>query len=490
MITVLMLLGMSVSASAQPITTATIWSGQRSIDEPVVVQPGVTLTIEPGSQITFGSAGRLTLNRGATLQAVGSADKPIVFEGNKAGEIIGYTVTVQAEFCQFRNFATGNDKQRYAMQLIAGAGGVSFKQCTLADSKGISTSGDGPVSVIGCDFRNSTGNVELSTTNVVTFTDNTAQNTSFMFLRIGGITLRNNVLIDGMFWGPRNPLPAPDKVLIEGNYIRNHKVVNTYGILSFTGTLRDNVIRGGTWCVHGCGGTITGNVIEAFSAEEIKRLHAAGTKDFTHEHIVALPENVVITRNIFINASYGAVMGTEPHVGRNALVQNNTFDLRSNNRPIFLNHLAKGDGPRMTVRNNLFMRCSEIYDEKNIPDSLAYVDYNLWASPLAKEAARFANLTITGKNPGDEGFGSKDIPAYADRAKIIPIQAVVVNPDFSLNVSDQDMLARQVSIADVLKQYREAYRLTENSPAIDAGHPQSADDLVRDGKPDLGAIER
>lgn len=82
------------------ITANTTWTADRIwiIDKKVVVGPGVTLTIEPGTIIkgTFGTGANcsaLIIARGGKINAVGTADKPIIFTATadniKVGEKAG-----------------------------------------------------------------------------------------------------------------------------------------------------------------------------------------------------------------------------------------------------------------------------------------------------------------------------------------------------------------------------------------------------------------
>ena len=87
--------------------------------------------------------------------------------------------------------------------------------------------------------------------------------------------------------------------------------------------------------------------------------------------------------------------------------------------------------------------------------------------------------------------GGNDVPAFAERKTVLPPKSIVVNPDVKFPFTDEEMLARKHTIAEVLKVYRDAYALKADSPAINAGDPADKDDpTVKDGKPDIGALER
>ncbi len=66
----------------------------------------------------------------------------------------------------------------------------------------------------------------------------------------------------------------------------------------------------------------------------------------------------------------------------------------------------------------------------------------------------------------------------------------MTDPNFVFPFSDEDMLSRKHTVKECLDLYRRAYSLKKGSPAIDAGSPADKDDPeVKDGKPDIGAIE-
>ena len=121
------------------------------------------------------------------------------------------------------------------------------------------------------------------------------------------------------------------------------------------------------------------------------------------------------------------------------------------------------------------MRCDGVLDEKGVPDSTVQVDYNLWSG--AGKKARFRKVTMTGKKPGDEGFGAHDVP----REGGVEPRAVVADPDVKFPFSDEDMLSRKRTVEEVLKVYRAAYSPKKGSPAVDAGAPEDkADPAVTD----------
>jgi hypothetical protein len=183
-------------------------------------------------------------------------------------------------------------------------------------------------------------------------------------------------------------------------------------------------------------------------------------------------------------------MGIGDGTCSDSVIRNNTFDMRGSGHAVFLNHLPKTDPKNIRVVANLFIRSSSITSEKPVPDSTAVVDYNLWAASGADKGGRFEKLTMTGKTPGEGDFGGHDVPPYAKRNEPLNPADVVVNPDVSFPFSDEDMISRKHTVAEVLDVYRKAYSPKPGSAAIDAGDPaDKADPDVKDHKPDIGAVE-
>jgi hypothetical protein len=157
-----------------------------------------------------------------------------------------------------------------------GKGGVTLRQCTITDCGGASISLDkGPFEMTGCDLRRADklfpGDdglfVFTSKTAPLTLRDNTIRNVPIYGAGCEAETIiRNNIFI------LCNPAGfVGDKALTEENYVHQPLLTGSYGLLNLKGTTRNNVVRGGSWNTCGLGGTITGNVLEAMTDEEIKK---------------------------------------------------------------------------------------------------------------------------------------------------------------------------------------------------------------------------
>ena len=353
----------------------------------------------------------------------------------------------------------------------------------MTGSGGLSITPAGPFRMSGCDMRDCPSGLAVAGAGPVYVTGNTFLECDVSVGQATAGTLSENIVILGHLSSKQ----GPGDFVMEYNYVHDDFTKARHG-MGGQGIIRNNVIRGGSWTAGSIGGEITGNVFESLPSAHLKG-PSARDKEGTHEHLCGLLPDAKVVRNIFVGESYSAIMGIGPDTGTNALIRNNTIDMLGRGQCIILNHLPKNDPVNIIIRNNIFMRCGAVEDERGIPDCISYVDYNLWAA--AGQKLRFTpKVTLTGKQPGDAGFGGHDLPPYAQRDKSFAPKDVVVNPDFTFTYSDEDMLARKHTVKECLELYRKAYALKPDSPAINAGDPADAKDPeVTDGKPDVGAIE-
>ena len=481
----------------------TTWSGEKTVDGKVVVAKG-TLTIEPGAKITFKPGSEINVRPGAALAAKGTEAKPIEFVGGeKAGILLADDGTILLERCRLWNMAGEWSNRPTFLWANCGKGGVTLRNCTITDC-GCAwiTAGNGPFEMTGCDLRRKdgifvgdNGLFMLGGKDKITLADNTIRGmTPYSAGGEAETTFRGNVFVS---CGPVGF--SAEKTLVEGNYVHQPLLNGSYGLLNLKGTIRNNVVRGGTWTTCGLGGTITGNVLEAMSPADIKKSADAGFKDSaTHENLAGVKPGAVVERNLILNSTFGAFMGAADNTCSDCLLRNNTFDLRGGTAPVWLNHLVKVNPKNIVIRNNLFLRTGRMYDEASIPDCISYSDYNLWAgtyiaSPSAGAeftSKRFVKIAWTGKKEGDDGLGAHDVFAPPAGDKAFDSKAIVEDPDFVLPFSDEDLLARKHTVQECLDLYRKAYTPKADSPAVNAGSPaDNKDPRVKDGNCDIGAIE-
>ena len=463
-ITTILCLLITTQLPAADITGETTWSGVVSVTELTTIRQG-TLTIAPGTVVTFTGTGNLTLMPNTALMAGGTASKPITFTGQQAGTINGRNATVQFEHCQFEGLGSAS---KYAIQISVTDKGALLRQCRFTNMKTVAFSGEGLTIMSGCDFRTVAGGIEISTPGSE-ITDNTLQNSSIWFMRAEApVIVRNNIVVDGTINGSlRGPHPEKRSVettLVESNYVHNIAIGMNYGLLAITGTIRHNITRGGMWSSCGVGGTITENVFESITRAEIDKYAATGQKVLTHENILSPANGTRITHNLFLQPSIGAIMGMGQGQLTDCVIEYNTFDLKigqvNGTNPLFLNHLSQTPFTNVVVRYNLFLRTGPIHDEKGFTNSLFICDYNLWADTFKD---RFSKIVMTGKQAGDDGFGGHDV--FSTKDKSLHESDVVANPDFVFPFSDEDLLARKHTVAECLELYRAAYRLKAGLPA-------------------------
>jgi hypothetical protein len=505
-LTALCLLGLSQSVldADTQLDTDTTWSGEKTLDRKILVAKG-TLTIEPGTRITFKSGSEINVRHGATLAAKGTQTRPIEFiGGDKAGIVLTDGGTLVLERCRLAHLAGEWSNRPTFLWANCGKGGVILRNCAITDCGGAWITADhGPFEMNGCDLRRRDGLyagdgglVMLGGKNKILLVDNTIRGmTPYSAGGSAETIIRSNVFVS---CGPVGF--TADKTLVEDNYVHQPLLNSSFGMLNLKGTIRNNVVRGGTWTTCGLGGTIRGNVLEAMSREDIKKSADVGFKDTaTHENLAGVKPGSVVERNIILNPTYGAFMGAAENTCSDCLLRNNTFDLRGGTAPVWLNHLIKGKPRNLVIRNNLFLRTGRMYDEVGIPDCISYTDYNCWAgtfttSPSAAAeftSKRFVRILLTGKKEGDDGFGAHDIFASAAGDKAFDAKVFVKDPEFILPFGDEDMLARKHTVKECLDLYRKAYTPKADSPVLNAGSPaDSKDPQVKDGKCDIGAIER
>ena len=492
---------------AAGITEDTTWSGDKTIDAKVILAKG-RLTIEPGAKITFVGQGAIELGVDATLLAKGAKDKPIAFTADHAGAITS-SGAATLEHCTFTGLggAGQKDKPVKCVQLTTAGDGIAFRNCRFSDCSAIEIAGTKPCEIIGCDFRDGRPNAEGGSVLRVICRNAKIIDNTFKGISLGGsegdaVVVKNNLLVDGTIggftafkMGQKDYSDADRKeakakvgnVVIENNYVHRPTTKGSYCLLWTNGTIRGNLLRGASWTSARLAGLITENVFESIPAAVFSKATGGLNDAGTHEHICGTFADAVILRNIFINPSYSAIMGIGEATCTGNIIRNNTIDMRSKGDPIMLNHLPNVNPKDIVIRNNLLLRGNAINDERGVPDSMIYCDYNLWAPTPAK--GRFAKATMTGKKQGDAGFGGHDITADTTGKAITP-EMTVTNPGFEFPYTDEGMLARKYRVADCVALYRQAYSLKAASPAINGGDPQDKDDpQVKDGQCDIGAIE-
>lgn len=458
----------------------TTWSGARMVDQEIRVSKG-TLTLEAGTTLQFRPGGFISVARDAALTARGTEQKPVMLTGEHCGHIYAGGGKVLLEHCDVTGLGDAGQNRELWLQGQSGQG-VTLSGCRLTDCGFIWLSLSGPFLMDGCDLRKCRGDLYCWGEGQAAVTNNTVEGAGIGISGSADAVVRNNVVIGGSV-----SLSRCKQALIEGNYVHQPVTAGRYGVLHTVGTIRDNVVRGGSWVSSQIGGEITGNVLISMPHEGVEG-PGEFDKNCTHEHICGLVPNSRVVRNLFVGASYGAVMGIGPGTASDSVIRNNTFDSRGRGLAIYLNHLPASDPKNIVIRNNLFMRGGAAISEKDVPDSVKTIDYNLWSDAGRKE--RFRQIVITGKNPGDEGFGKHDVPPPGRDDEQPAPGKVVVNPDVKFPFPDDQMLDRRHTPAEVLAVYRQAYALVDGSPAIDAGDPAAAaDTAVTDGKPDIGAIE-
>ncbi len=475
------------------ISTNTVWSGTVTVDGTVTVNSNANLTIQPGTIVNFVGAGTMSFNGAGTLSALGTPSSPIQFNGSQCGTLTGNLKGIALSNCVVSGMGSVAAKTLW-MNLNPLSAGVSMSNCTVSNSGPMQTNGVGAASVTNCDLRDmATIYIMTSSSGSVTCSNNKIQGGQLRAHSASSTEVGNNVIINGTIWCDG---AAPvNNVLVHDNYIHDTSATAQYGLQSVVGQIYNNVIRGGTWTTGFCGGHMYNNVIESLTkAEGVTR------GDSTHEQVNDCADGIVVERNIILNPSMGAFMTASTYLAKNAVIRNNTFDMRgvvgtNSSGVMYFNHLAPtGPAANINVRNNLFLRTGRIGAETDITNTLAYSDYNCWAGRNTDQyatgtSARFVSISMTGKAEGDDGFGMHDVTLPTLAAGFNPA-SLVANADFVDPYADADMLAGTHTTAQLLALYQQAFTPVAGSALINAGSPADASDpAVAYGQVDIGAIE-
>src|SRR5204862_4382816 len=131
--------------------------------------------------------------------------------------------------------------------------------------------------------------------------------------------------------------------------------------------------------------------------------------------------------------------------------------LRNN---VFFNHPTKFANGTATVRPGFA-------EKKTLPGPprLGYADYNLFYNPDAAEQCNYA-LSVPGKTERvNAGFARHDVPAGgAKDAQVEPKFKGPIPNRFPF--ADAEVVARKVTVGQILAHYRQAYKPAAGSPLL------------------------
>ncbi len=496
-IVVLLVLAGAALAADQTIATNTVWSGTVTVDGTVTVVSTGSLTIQPGTVVNFLTGGSINLNSCGAFSAQGTAEAPIHFNGSQSGVITGSPTSANLSNCVVSGLAplSGSSRARW-LDVFSRSSDFNMTNCTVSNSGQMNVGSPYTATISGCDIRDTT-NLWLNSYSGHTNVLNSKITNTYLWTASKYASVAHNTMVDVELCSNGIGQSASNYV-INDNYL--HGTVGGFGgttplIVGTSGIITNNVVRGGAYNTENVGGTITGNVLEAYTAAE--RAQRGG--DPTHENICGATDGSVIERNIMLNTPYCSLLGIGNTLLRNCLVANNTIDQRNGGAPcIYLNHFPSGAKPSgLVLRNNLLMRSGRMYDEQNYltggyADTVSYVDYNAWGGMVRDDrnptSPRFMGVQITGKAEGDDGFGMHDL--LMPEGSAFNPAGLVANADFVDPYSDADMLAGTYTTAQLLALYRQAYTPVAGSALINAGSPaDSSDPSAVYGRIDIGAVE-
>ncbi len=275
-----------------------------------------------------------------------------------------------------------------------------------------------------------------------------------------------------------------EDVTIRGNYVHTDipsyrwSQVHTLAVVPPCPGLvvEHNILRHGQWVVRGLAGEFRYNLVLDADAHQF----IIGPSAHTHIHHNIFARYCTVDPNL--NSTIAVI-----YKGDDIQVYNNTFDAggKALARPWHVPAIEVGpDGFLASLRNNAFVHhptrfasgtalvrpgFAEKLTEPG-PPRLGYADYNLFYNPEAAARDNYA-LSVAGKTERrDAGFALHDVPARGDKdAQVAPEFQGPVPTRFPF--ADDDILARKITVAQVLAHYRAAYAPAPMSPLRNAGDP-------------------
>lgn len=476
-----------------------------------------SVTITAGQKYVLSSD--LMLAAGDELIVNGTTASPATIFGN------GYRITSQdgwhgravVSYCNFRGLGTAS---MHALDLnVSGSGdrltfiGCSFDSCGATY---LAVSGDA-----GCVFK---GNTVLATTlliptndvsslvPILDFSGNSTAAKYFQGNRVNQLMVNfrntNKWLIGGVKPQESNiiigvracmSIGSTTDCIVEGNYIHTlwpsylWSQVHCYGCgspnewsINRNIVTQHNVLRHGEWVVRGVSGEFRYNLVLDADAHSFICGPSAGAH--IHHNIFARYCTVDPNLNASIEHIYS---------GTDVTIYNNTLDGGGPklSRPWVVPAIIITDSAKLaSLRNNIFfnfphdqgssrtgiIRSAYEADPVPAPERALYVDYNCFYNPASAIIDNY-NIAVAGKNERtDAGFALHDLAVGGARDQ--QTDPSLFNPPDSFPFADAAIYSGNVSVAQILRYYRQAYSPKQGSPVIDTGDPS-------DGKGvDIGAV--
>jgi hypothetical protein len=480
------------------ILSSETWFGEIEIVGDVTLGPGVTVTVLPGTTVTF-VADRASISipqtgadsvfrlLGTESNRIRVTTAPGVGPGRIGAFGTYYATGLQAEYTDFSNLGgTGTEYALYHSPRDAGDFFI-VRRCTFTNCftiHGYAYGSSAYIEFSGNDFREGRGAaLKISGTSGPLSNHVVRDNTSDSDFQI--YAYRSHVF-DNVLHGVDVQLVVQvgsDESLIERNYVHNPVGDGAGAGIAMPVNQDDVVIR------HNfvCGGQQSMSLKLALRGQVYENVIQAVAQQ--HEHVTGLPSSGLFARNVLIGEPVIACMITSSPPSTNATVKNNVVN--GNGSPgLWLGHLLATAGVA-DVRNNVFYDCAgpalgAIYDESALPDALIGIDYNCFYSPAVGADNYDDSIVLSGRTERvDAGFGKHDLEP--DGPVDQQVDPLFVRPITASSIAPADLMNRTRTIDEVLAEVRAAYALRPGSPCIDAGDPRDAGDPdVRDGVRDIG----
>jgi hypothetical protein len=490
-----------------------------------LVAHAASVQIGPGETYTL--TGNISLDPNDTFDAEGTADSPCVIQGGQyqinAAALLG---SIKIANCQVIGLgATGVPGLVVTLQQTAS---LDFESSTFSQCGQINVSAldMATVQMVGNDFAadaavdpmvdNADAAEPAVTLNggsapLKLFTGNRVLR-SFVEVyeaqhwRIGGLTEAEGNILYGQRAGVH--IDYSSDITVQGNYMRTPSPwdgTNELTTVPMVGgdtqiLIEHNVIRGGNGILQGAPqGEIRYNLFaDPHAAWWLSGM--PGALDMKVHHNLLVRSEAVETGALYWQMVGLAVThdSSDATVTPTPLLEfyNNTMDATNCYNPPGAAVAVEPFEVIASIRNNVFFRMMYVqaavaaFVSTNTldmatdpgPPRMAYADYNDFFNTAAVKIDNYALSVANLTERVDAGFGLHDLgtPGLKNQ-QVDPKLATGMQP-IQFPFSDDDIVAGNVTVCQMLAFYRNAYMPTAGSPLIDAGDPQDGQGV------DIGAV--